>query len=117
MEENIQTELQKHIKNWLENYKILQNKRLEIKEINSNQKELEEIIINKMNLLNINTVNLSSGGKIQRTVKKSKRNLKKNELIDNIYTFLNNNELSDNLIKSLEDAKPSVEKEKISLKK
>lgn len=117
MEDNLLFELQDCIKNWLKNEEILKVKRNEVKELNIKKKEFEELILNKMNMLKINIVNLSSGGKIQKSVRKSKRNLKKNELIDNIYSILQNNELSDKLIKSLDDAKPCIEKEKISLKK
>lgn len=117
MEDNLLYELQDFVKNWLKNEEILKVKRNEIKDLNIKKKEFEESILNKMNMLKINIVNLSSGGKIEKSVRKSKRNLKKNELIENIYSILQNNELSDKLIKSLDDAKPCVEKEKISLKK
>lgn len=117
MEDNLLYELQDFVKNWLKNEEILKVKRNEIKDLNIKKKEFEESILNKMNMLKINIVNLSSGGKIEKSIRKSKRNLKKNELIENIYSILQNNELSDKLIKSLDDAKPCVEKEKISLKK
>lgn len=117
MEDNLLSELQDCVKNWLQNEQILKVKRNEIKEMNLKKKDLEELILSKMNLLNINIVNLSSGGKIQKSLRKSKKNLKKNELIEHIYNILENNELSDKLIKTLEDAKPYVEKEKISFKK
>ena len=88
-----------------------------MKELNSKKKDLEEIILNKMNLLKIDIVNLSSGSKIKKTISKSTRSLKKQELIENIYNILDDNQLSDKLIKALEEAKPTVEKEKISFKK
>lgn len=117
MEDNLLQELQDCVKNWLQNDQILKVKRNEIKELNVKKKDLEELILSKMNMLKINIVNLSSGGKIQKTIRKSKKNLKKNELIENIYSILQDNELSERLIKTLEDAKPCVEKEKISFKK
>lgn len=117
IENNTLNELQQCIKTWLQNNEKLKLKRNEIKELNMIKKEQEDIILNKMNLLNINIVNLSSGGKIQKTVRKSTRNLKKDELIENIYNILNDNELSEKLINALNDAKPTIEKEKITLKK
>lgn len=117
MENNLLGELQDCVKNWLQNEQILKLKRNEIKELNLKKKDFEELILNKMNMLKINIVNLSSGGKIQKSIRKSKKNLTKNDLIENIYNILENNELSEKLIKTLEDAKPCVEKEKISFKK
>ena len=117
MENNLLNELQNCVKTWIINEQELKIKRNEIKELNLKKKDNEEIILNKMNLLNIDIVNLSSGGKIQKSIKKTKKNLKKSELIDNIYNILNDNELSEKLIKHLEDSKQCVEKEKIMYKK
>lgn len=117
MEENLLSELQDCVKNWLQNEQILKLKRNEIKEMNLKKKDLEESILIKMNMLKINIVNLSSGGKLEKSIRKSKKALKKNDLIEHIYSILENNELSEKLIKTLEEAKPCVEKEKISFKK
>lgn len=117
MEDNLLGELQNCVRNWIQNEQILKVKRNEIKELNLKKKDLEELILSKMNMLKINIVNLSSGGKLQKSIKKSKKNLKKDDFIEHIYSIIDNNELSEKLIKTLEDAKPCVEKEKISFKK